>query len=153
MAYTQKASSSQATVDALNELLRGELSAIESYDKAILALDDLPEVRQHLSECRASHDARAERISRAILQVGGEPARAPGAWGPFARVIAGGARTLGHETVIRTLEEGEDHGLRDYKDALPRLDLGLQRLVSSELYPQQVHTHSVLSALKRGLAA
>ena len=61
--------------------------------------------------------------------------------------------TLGRETVIRTLEEGEDHGLRDYKDALPRLDLGLQRLVSSELYPQQVHTHGVLSALKRGLAA
>jgi hypothetical protein len=153
MAYTQKASSSQATVDALNELLRGELSAVESYDKAILALGDEPNVSGNLRECRASHEARADRLSRAILQVGGEPARAPGAWGPFAKVIAGGARTLAWETVIRTLEQGEDHGLKDYKDALPRLDLGLQRLVSSELYPQQVHTHGVLSALKRGLAA
>jgi hypothetical protein len=153
MAYTQKGPSSQATVDALNELLRGELSAVESYDKAILALEDEKKLCDDLRECRESHEARADRISRAILQVGGEPARAPGAWGLFARVITGGARTLGWRSVIRTLEEGEDQGLKDYKDALPRLDLGLQRLVSSELYPQQVHTHGVLSALKRGLAA
>ena len=100
-----------------------------------------------------SHEARAERIRAAIVQVGGEPAHTSGAWGLFARAVAGGARVVGWKAVINTLEEGEDHGLKDYKDALSHLDAGLQRLVSDELYPQQIHTHGVLSALKRSATA
>lgn len=143
------AQSNEQTVEALNELLRGELSAVESYDKAIPAVDDEPRVRADLLECRASHASRAQRIREAVLQVGGEPASNSGPWGLFARSISGGARALGWKTVVSTLEEGEDHGLKEYKDALPRLDAGLQHLISNELYPQQVRTHSVLSALKR----
>ena len=139
----------EATVHALNALLRGELSAIESYDRAMPAVELQPNLRADLQDCRASHEARAERIRAAIVQVGGEPARASGAWGLFAKAVADGARALGWKTVIAALEEGEDHGLKDYKDAIPRLDAGLQHLVSNELYPQQVHTHSVLSGLKR----
>jgi|SRR6267142_2210332 len=142
-----------STVDALNELLRGELSAVESYDKALPAVEDKPALRSDLQECRASHEARVERIRRAIEQVGGEPARASGAWGMFAKALSGGARALGWKTVVATLEEGEDHGLKEYKDALPRLDEGLRHLVSSELYPQQQRTHSVMSALKRVASA
>lgn len=143
------AQSNEQTVNALNELLRGEMSAVESYDKAIPAVVDEPRVRADLLECRASHEARAQRIREAVLQVGGEPARDSGPWGLFARSVSGGARALGWKTVVSTLEEGEDHGLKEYKDALPRLDAGLQHLISNELYPQQVRTHSVLSALKR----
>jgi hypothetical protein len=142
----------ESTLDALNDLLRGELSAVESYDKALPAVDEQPNVRADLQDCRASHEARAERIRAAIVQAGGEPANASGAWGMFARTVAGGSRALGWKTVIRTLEEGEDHGLEEYKDALAHLDAGLQRLVSDELYPQQIHTHGVLSALKRAAA-
>jgi hypothetical protein len=141
--------SKEQTVAALNELLKGELSAVESYDKAMPAVDDEPRVRADLLECRASHEERAQRIREAVLQMGGEPARGSGAWGLFARSISGGARALGWKTVVSTLEEGEDHGLKEYKDALPHLDPGLQHLISNELYPQQVRTHSVLSALKR----
>lgn len=139
----------ETTVDALNELLRGELSAVESYNKALPAVDNEPRVRADLLECRASHEARAQRIREAVLQAGGEPSSASGAWGLFARALASGARALGWKTVVSTLEEGEDHGLKEYKQALPKLDGGLQHLVSNELYPQQVRTHSVLSALKR----
>ncbi|HEX4404882.1 MAG TPA: DUF2383 domain-containing protein [Polyangia bacterium] len=144
-----------ATVDALNELLRGELSAVESYDKALPALEDKPALRGDLQDCRASHETRAERIRRAIEQVGGEPARASGAWGMFAKAVAGGSRALGWKVVISTLEEGEDHGLKEYKDALPRLHLdeGVRHLIADELYPQQQHTHGVISALKRVMSA
>jgi hypothetical protein len=142
-----------ATVDTLNILLRGELSAVESYDRALPAVEDKPALRGDLQECRASHEIRVERIRRAILAVGGEPAHASGAWGLFAKAVAGGARALGWKTVVTTLEEGEDHGLKEYKDALPRLDESLRQLVSSQLYPEQQHTHSVLLALKRGASA
>lgn len=150
MSYTNRqAPSNEQTIASLNELLRGELSAVESYDKALPAVDGEPRVRADLLECRASHEDRAQRIREAILHVGGEPSRTSGPWGLFARSISGGARALGWRTVVMTLEEGEDQGLKEYKDALPRLDPGLQHLISNELYPQQVRTHSVLSALKR----
>jgi hypothetical protein len=140
------------TADALNVLLRGELSAVESYDRALPAVEDKPALRSDLQECRASHELRVERIRRAILDVGGEPAHASGAWGLFAKAVAGGARALGWKTVISTLEEGEDHGLKEYTDTLARLDDSVRPLVASQLYPEQQHTHSVLLALKRGAA-
>jgi hypothetical protein len=142
-----------ATVDALNELLRGELSAVESYDRALPAVEDKPALRSDLQECRASHELRVERIRRAILDEGGEPAHASGAWGLFARAVAGGARALGWKTVITTLEEGEDHGLKEYGDMMVRLDEPVRKLVSTQLYPEQQHTHSVMAALKRGATA
>jgi hypothetical protein len=141
------------TVETLNDLLRDELSAVESYDRALPAVEDKPALRSDLQECRASHELRVERIRRAILDVGGEPAHGSGAWGLFAKAVAGGARALGWKTVITTLEEGEEHGLKDYGDAMARLDERLRRLVSSELYPEQQHTHSVMAALKRGAIA
>jgi hypothetical protein len=142
-----------ATVDALNELLRGELSAVESYDKALPAVEDRPSLRGDLQDCRASHESRVERIRRAIEQVGGVPARASGAWGVFAKAVAGSARSLGWKAVLSALEEGEDHGLKEYKDALPRLHEGLRNLVSSVLYPQQQYTHNIISTLKRTATA
>jgi hypothetical protein len=141
-------SNTDATVEALNELLRGELSAVESYDRALPAVDDEPETRADLADCRASHEARATRIRETIIQVGGEPSEESGAWGVFAKAVAGGAKVLGRRAVISALEEGEDHGLREYKEVLPKLDLSVQRLVSRDLYPQQVRTHSIVSALK-----
>ena len=141
--------SDEKTVSALNELLRGELSAVESYDKAMPAVKDDPVLQADLAECRASHDARASRIRAAIVQVGGRPSESSGAWGLFAKGVATGAKVLGWKSVIAALEEGEDHGLKEYKELLPKFDTSLQRLVSSELYPQQVRTHSIVSALKR----
>ncbi|MDB4981980.1 MAG: hypothetical protein JWM82_2732 [Myxococcales bacterium] len=140
----------ESIVDTLYVLLRGELSAVESYDKALPTLEEKEaNVADDLKRCRASHEARVERLRAAIVQMGGEPSRAAGAWGLFATAATATSKVLGWKAVIGTLEEGEDHGLAEYKEALPRLDLGTQRLVSDELYPQQVHTHSVLSSLKR----
>jgi Domain of unknown function (DUF2383) len=139
----------ESVVDTLNELLRGELSAVVSYDKAMPALENEANVAADLQRCRASHEERAERLRAAVVQMGGEPSHAAGAWGLFAKAVTASSRALGWKTVISALEEGEDHGLEEYKDALPRLDRGTQRLISDELYPQQVHTHNVLSSLKR----
>ena len=136
-------------IDALNELLRGELSAVESYDKALPAIDRQPKVRADLQTVRASHEARADRLRSAIEQLGGKPSEQAGAWGMFAKAVTTGSRALGLKAVISTLEEGEDHGLKEYKEAMPKLDPGLQRLVTDELYPQQLQTHGMLSALKR----
>ena len=109
-----------AAVAALNELLRGELSAVETYDKALPAVEGQPALRENLQACRSSHELRVETIRRAIVDIGGEPVHASGAWGVFAKTVAGGARALGWKTVIATLEDGEELGLTEYHDTLPR---------------------------------
>ena len=141
-----------AAVAALNELLRGELSAVETYDKALPAVEDQPALRENLRACRTSHELRVETIRRAIVDIGGEPVHASGAWGVLAKTVAGGARALGWRAVIAALEDGEDIGLTEYEDTLPRLDERLRLLVSSELVPEQRHTHGVMAALRRDVA-
>lgn len=53
---------------------------------------------------------------------------------------------------MAVLEEGEDHGLRDYRDDLDRLDAETRQFVELELLPAQRRTHDQLSALKRAMA-
>ena len=127
-----------ATVDALNGLLRGELSAVESYDKALPALEDkargawrsagLPGVARDARRADSPRDrAGGWKAGACVGRVGDV----------LAKAVAGGSRALGWKAVISTLEEGEDHGLKEDKDALPRLGLdeGVRHLIADELYP------------------
>lgn len=140
------------TIEALNELLRGELAAVETYNQALQVVERDVDGRRDLQECQTSHADRVLRLRSEILERGGEPARDSGAWGSFANLVEGGAKLGGAKLAIGALEAGEDHGLKEYHDALPKLDLNARSFVSMDIYPQQVRTHSILSALKSALA-
>jgi hypothetical protein len=140
------------TVDALNELLRGELAAVETYNQALTILKE-SEARQDLRECQSSHQGRVLRLRAEILDRGGDPAETSGAWGFFANLIEKGAKAVGPGTAVSALEAGEDHGLKEYQHVLPTLDMPARSIVSADLYPQQVRTHSIVSALKHSLEA
>ncbi|MCG5053871.1 MAG: PA2169 family four-helix-bundle protein [Myxococcales bacterium] len=135
------------TIEALNELLRGELAAVETYDKALDRLED-DELKGQLESCRASHQDRAERLREMVAQLGGQPADTSGVWGAFTRFLEGGATLLGDRATLAMLEEGEDHGLREYEENLEKLDVDTRIEVTTELMPAQVLTHEMLSTLK-----
>jgi hypothetical protein len=59
---------------------------------------------------------------------------------------------LGDKVAVAALEEGEDHGLKDYKDDLDKLDPEFKNLVRSRLLPAQQETHSRMSTLKRRMS-
>lgn len=63
-----------------------------------------------------------------------------------------GAAILGDKAAIMALEEGEDHGLKDYRKALDDLDAHTRDLVNDELLPLQMQSHRRMSHLKRGLS-
>jgi hypothetical protein len=84
-------------------------------------------------------------------QLGGEPATGSGPWGTFAKVVEGGAKAFGEKAAVAALEEGEDHGLKDYKADLGDLDFEAVELVRGKLLPEQKQTHDRLSALKKRL--
>ncbi len=137
-------------VGHLNSFLRGELSAAETYRQAISRVEDAP-TRVTLEEAHRSHAQRVQALRDRIRELGGQPAESSGAWGMFAKLVEGGAKAFGAKAAVAALEEGEDHGLKDYQKDLGELDLQSRQLVEQTLLPAQQQTHATLSRLKHTL--
>jgi uncharacterized protein (TIGR02284 family) len=130
--------------------LRGEISAVETYRQAVEKVGDV-RARAQLEQCHQSHQRRVDLLRTRILQLGGKPEQTSGAWGAFVKAAEAGAGLFGDKAAISVLEEGEDHGLKDYQSHLKELDIESRMFVEQELLPAQQQTHRVLSGLKHNL--
>lgn len=139
----------KSSVEQLNSFLRGEISAVETYQLALEKIDEISTARDELLVNLKSHQDRVMMLQDAIRALGGEPAESSGPWGTFAKVVEKGAKVLGDKATVAALEEGEDHGLKDYKADMNDLDFEARALVMEKLLPQQQQTHDRLSALKK----
>jgi len=139
-----------SSVDQLNSFLRGELSAVETYRMAIDKLDVTNPARTELMANLNSHQDRVQLLRDAIIQLGGAPAEGSGPWGVFAKAVEGTAKVFGDKATISALEQGEDHGLADYRRDVDdeELDFSSRSLIRDRLIPQQQMTHDRLSSLK-----
>ncbi|HEY9776571.1 MAG TPA: DUF2383 domain-containing protein [Planktothrix sp.] len=133
--------------DNLNNLLKGELSAVQTY---CMALDKAktPNVVEVLSENKCCHEKRVEKLSQLVLNAGGEPVTESGAWGAFAKTVEAGSAVLGESPAIGSLQEGEDHGIELYKAEMKHLEPGTLAIVEQELFPAQQRTQEAISNLK-----
>jgi hypothetical protein len=147
----QPTASRTDTVSRLAALCRGEISAVETYNQA-LDSGVLARFADQLRLCQSSHQTRADILRRQIAALGGMPPVSSGAWGSFVKMVEGVATALGEKPAIAVLEQGEDHGLKDYRQRTAELDLGSQALVREHLLPQQVETHRIVSTLKHSLS-
>lgn len=138
-----------AVTDILNKFLRGELSAVETYRQALERLGTSA-CATDLTENLRSHEQRVEMLRNQVVRLGARPSEGSGPWGSFAKLIEGGAKLLGEKAAIAALEEGEDHGLKLYRDRsdLEKLDLATRDFVERSLLPEQERTHRTTSALK-----
>ena len=109
-------------VSNLNSLLRGEMSAIETYQQAMDKFDGEPEVEPLRALLREHRDAAAA-LWKHIESHGGKPSEGSGPWGAFAQAIEGSAKLFGNTAALKAMKEGEEHGLKDYQDALESGDL------------------------------
>ena len=132
--------------EALDRLLRGELSAVETYSLAIENIGE--DLRPDLRRLRESHRVRSEQIHNHIALLGGEPSETSGVWGAFARLIEGGATMLGERKALEALELGELHGVREYRD-VSDLAPATRAFVRSHLRPEQERTYAALGELIR----
>lgn len=144
---------SSADIDQLNSFLRGEMSALETYDQAIEKLKDEPLLAESLRACRSSHDRRVSALKAEVQRLGGAPAEGSGVWGGFAKLVEGGAKIFGKSAAINALEQGEDHGRDDYAGDLEKLSPAIRNFVQRELQPEQTRTHDTLSRLKKTMSA
>lgn len=108
----------------LNSLLRGEMSAIETYRQAIEKFAGEPGIDQ-LHAFQRDHRDAADALWHHIERHGGKPSEGSGPWGTFAKAVEGAAKLLGDAASLKALKEGEEHGLKDYQDALDSGNLPL----------------------------
>jgi hypothetical protein len=146
----QTGSSKQAvapkSVDKLNSLLRGELSAVETYKQALAK--EGAEVSA-LSMLLAEHQEAVAVLSARARALGGTPATESGAWGGFAKAIEGTAKVLGNDAAMKALQLGEEQGTRSYESALEGSDLDAEsmRVIRETILPRQREHGAALQRL------
>ena len=133
-------------IDQLNHFLRGEILAVETYDQAVAKATDTGALNV-LRENKTSHAGRVDLLRSEVQKLGGKPVDVSGPWGAFAKAIQGGAKLFGESAAIAALEEGEDHGLKVYRD--DDLSPTTKQFVQSKLLPEQTRTHDSMARLKK----
>ena len=141
-----------ATTNTLNSLLRGELSAVETYQQAIAKLGGTTGAAE-LQRLQLEHRRAANLLRDHVQHHGGQPHRTSGMWGTFAKLVEGTAKVFGAGAALKALKEGEEHGIKQYeavvKDAtLPRES---ETLITATLLPQTREHIPVLDGLMAGL--
>lgn len=123
--------------ESLADLLRGELAAIETYEQALEKIDGFPDGTR-LREIHAEHVYAANALRGRLGQHTTDIPRSSGAWGTFAKAVEGVAKLFGNATALKALEEGEQHGIKEYERAMEKdwLDPELRSLIVSELLPK-----------------
>jgi uncharacterized protein (TIGR02284 family) len=134
--------------DWLNRLVRGELSAIETYQQALDKMRDAPEATE-LQAIEADHRGAVRALKDQVLQHGGTPDDQSGAWGTWAKLVEGTARIFGNTAALEALRQGEQHGIKEYERAMEADDVDAEsrKLIRSKLLPQAQSHISVLDRL------
>jgi len=127
-----------SAIETLNSLLRGEISASETYKQALDKAESHA-VSEPLRRIRQDHEHAIERLSQSIRDLGGQPPDDSGVWGMWAKAVEGTAKLVGMRLAIQALEAGEGRGLAQYRYAvhnntLPR-DVALE--IQRDFLPRQ----------------
>jgi len=136
-------------VRQLNSLLRGEISAAETYKMAIDKVADSNTGADVtiLQQMQEEHGRAAQELRERIRSLGGEPSDSSGAWGAWAQTVQGTMNLFGDAAALKSLKEGEEHGLKDYQEALDDTDAESADLIQSELIPNQQKHINILDQL------
>lgn len=121
----------------LNRLLRGELSAVETYEQAMSRCQGeacAADLRHMLEQHRES----ADLLRRHVIDHGEEPSTTSGAWGSLVQLVTGAAKVFGTATTFQALKEGEEHGVTEYESALADESLArdCRELIDTTLLPR-----------------
>ena len=98
-------------------------------------------------EIQEEHGRAAQGIRDRIRELGGEPSDSSGAWGAWAKTVQGTMNLFGDASALKSLKEGEEHGLKDYQEALDDVDPTSAQLIQNQLIPAQQRHINLLDQL------
>lgn len=140
------------SIDQLNSFLRGEISSVETYRQALDKFQD-QRVRNELQNLLRSHQERCDLLRQRIVELGGNPSTSSGVWGSFAKLVEGAGKVFGVGPALAALQQGEEHGLNDYRRDLGDLDPQSQELIRSRIMPEQERTCRAITTLQQTVPA
>lgn len=141
------------TMDTCNALLRGEISATETYAQAIAKYASTAEGKS-LARIFAEHEKSADALRLLIQECGAEPSYSSGIWGGFVQALEGAATLMGESPALTILQQGEEHGRNVYLAALENADVSDQakELIRQELLPPLTDHLNELQKLRETIA-
>jgi len=149
--YQPGRTNSDDAVGQLNSLLRGEISAAETYRMAIDQVSDSDDTTMAnvglLREMQEEHGRAAQALRDRIKELGGEASDSSGPWGVWAKFTQGSANLFGDSAALKSLKEGEEHGLKDYQEAMDDVDTTSADLIRNQLIPAQQRHINLLDQL------
>ena len=130
-------------VRTLNSLLRGEISASQTYGLAIpVVADNRPSDTTTLRAIARQHDSAVETIRAAIEKAGGQPDSKPDssstAWPSVVKSVSGAGKVFVAAAALKALKEGEQGGLNDYRNALTQLTPETSKLIRESIIPARI---------------
>lgn len=128
----------QQYIDTLNELLKGELMAMNIYKET----DDMQgdeQVMVMLDGFAQDHQEHAELLSNRIRELGGTPIESAGMAGTMADVSSKINALMGPSHLLKQLYDGEDKGVHSYEDRIDELDPESQQLVKEIMSTDHDH--------------
>jgi len=151
--YTTMSNTNQHCIDVCNSLLRGELSAVETYTQAIEKYPTDPKVSE-LQSIRREHVEASAILTKNVRSMGGIPDTDSGAWGVFAKAVQGTANFFGTGSAVESLLQGEESGRHDYENALSddKVMMECKVMIREELLPKVRQHIARLEQLQHAVA-
>ena len=78
---------------------------------------------------------------------GGYNDKKKSAWGAWAKSVQGTMNLFGDASALKSLKEGEEHGLKDYQEAIDDVDPSSMQLIQNQLIPAQQRHINLLDQL------
>lgn len=122
----------------LDDLIRGEMSAVKTYDQVIAKIKDEKEVEK-LKAIRDNHQNAVDKLKTHASKDVKEDAQSTGVWGTFTKAWTGGAKLFGDNAALKALSQGEEHGIREYKEALNDENVRpeVKQMIRTQFLPKQ----------------
>lgn len=135
---------------AIEALVKGELSAIETYKQALRKVGYGTWPGAELLRIETEHETAAALLKERMRRRGEAPPQSSGLWGAWSKAVEGTAKVFGGKTAIKVLKAGEEHGVHEYETALRNetLDPEVKALIRRTLLPQ---TRAHIPVLERVL--
>lgn len=122
----------------LDDLIRGEMAAVKTYDTALEKVKDEKEMAK-LKTIREDHVNAVAKLKTFANKDVAEDTKTSGAWGAFASAYTGGAKLFGNDAALKALTQGEEHGINEYKEALDddMIKPELKQMIKTQFLPKQ----------------
>lgn len=134
----------------IDEILKGEISAFEAYQKVIENLADDPREKV-LIKLFEDHRKAASYWRTLSAENNFNPIETSGLWGKVVGAVVVTSRFFGGETCLRTLLEGEEYGLVEYRKLLASSSMppNLKDEIEKKFIPTQKRHISILNKMIR----